>query len=228
MKGPIVIEPFVLPDAKTIPPRELKELEHKMIRERNKEALAQVRAIMEAEWSDSALAKLHGELWDAAREAVRREEYGLTIPERAFRTCHFNRGGNYGELPSPRGGTVADHVPPDYRGFEMAKDGHTVPELIENLIPTSASFSEKQAIAAEQHVQAYEALRKHNNPQNQVRLLIAEAQYWILMVWPDRFAGEPPQLKRHELIERIIAVLDWVMPSLMENFQADVTEGAQP
>lgn len=198
-------------------------------KEKNRQAILELRAIIEAEWSDGDLAALHDRLWQIAKEATRQTRDGLSLPELCIRECHYRNGARMSELPSPRGGTVADHVPPGYRGFAMAKDQCIMEELVWNLLPTLAPLPAKEKIAAEQWIKAVEMLCQPGGDiiQNHVRVLIAEAQYYVLISWHRCFEGVVPQLKRPERIDAVVGLIEWMAPALLADQRAEMIEGVQ-
>jgi len=142
----------------------------------------------------------------------------MSLPEIVLFEVRHNRAKMY-ELPSPRGGRVADHLPPGYvrfRGEPGVMEGYRE-ELGWNDLGFDVPIGTKEYLAACKLVKAlkmYEA-PAGNTRINLVRLLVAEAQYALLYKWEERLNRPRRLMAREETIDTIVDCLCFITPALL-------------
>jgi hypothetical protein len=189
-------------------------------------AMPMLREVLET-YTDAELAEQHKRLWQFVGEATRRvESEGLTLPELVLKQCNEHHGAGYGDLRSPRGGRVKDHVR-RYPGFKFAKWGCHMEELTRNRIPHRLPLELKKREAAKKYIEAAERLATHGARTDDqicydtVRFLVAEAQWFLLwegFEWPE---APPPDLLREQVITNIAEILGLGAPQLFAAVAAE-------
>jgi hypothetical protein len=105
----------------------------------------------------------------------------MSLAELQLRECYF-RLAEMADLSSPRGGTVRDHVPVHYEGFDHVRRGIYVEELHWNALDPLAPRAAKGQRLATRYIEAAGMLiePRGHTMENWVRLHVAEAQYYVL------------------------------------------------
>jgi hypothetical protein len=116
------------------------------------------------------------------------------------------------KLPSPRGGAVADHLPP---GYDASGGGYRE-ELSWNVLPWDLPVEVKLDIAARRWADAVKMREAPggNTQNNCVRMLIAEAQYALLYGWEEKLSRPRPKMAREQMLNVMAAFFEFAAPSL--------------
>lgn len=175
------------------------------------------------ERSDADIEAMYYRALQIMAEAIEKvqADFKMTLPERCLWEAQFNCGAGMFELWSPRGGTVADHLPAGYRGRALANQGLYVEELRWNVLPWDVPLGVKVSISGAQYVEAKEMLDAPDGdtPENKVRFLVAEAQFAMLVRWPAFVASvSQPQrpATRTEMENALIRFVDLSLPALLK------------
>jgi hypothetical protein len=174
-------------------------------------------------WDDERLSAAADRAYDIMVQALRAVPFHpkgpkVSLPEIIlWETWYDNHRGMF-ELPSPRGGKVKDHLPPDYRGLTIMVHSPFVylKELGWNLLPHDIPVEVKLGIAARKMA---DALKMHeapggNTPENFVRLLVAEAQFALLHGWEEKLNRPRPKMTRQQMIDALASFFEFAVPAL--------------